>query len=328
MPQSALRVKQFFERIWEQKGHPAWILSPLSLIYQTGWRGYLATYQLGLKIRYRPTVPTVCVGNCTAGGSGKTPFTLYLAENLVTRGHNVVVSTSGYGSPHYSGATLAPDGPLDVRQWGDESTMFRELLPDTPLIVGHSRVQTAKIAEDGFPDHILVMDDGFQHLPLEPWISLVIEPHLENDFCFPAGPYREPPGLGAKRASRVLTYDRDIHPLPLTVRTPDGVTLPKGPVQVLCAIAHPQRLIDSLALAGYPSKRAVTLTDHDPMDAGNLLERFEPGIPLAVTAKDYVKLKHHPDLARFLTALVDYRVAPREPDEFFQWLEHKIQELR
>lgn len=303
------------------------MLSPLSLLYQLGWRAYLLCYSSGLLKRYRPAVRTICVGNCTAGGSGKTPFTLYLAEALAARGIPVAVSTSGYGSPRYQGAALAPAGPLNVREWGDESTMFRELLPDIPLIVGHSRVEAAKIAEREFPDRLLLMDDGFQHLPLQPWISLVIEPQLENDFCFPAGPYREPPSLGQRRATRTLTYDRDIHPLPLLVRTPAGDPVPKGPIHILCAIAHPQRLIDSLALAGYPAQSALTLPDHDPLDAGNLLSRFKGDTPLAVTAKDYVKLKLHPDLARLCVALVDYRVAPRDPDEFFSWLEQKLQEL-
>jgi len=322
-------VRSFFEKAWEEKGHIAWILFPLSLLYQAGWRVYLAIYQLRLKKAYVAKIPAICVGNCTAGGSGKTPFTLYLAENLIKRGHQVVLSTSGYGSPHYKGATLAPEGSLKVSEWGDESTMFRVILPTLPLIVGHDRVAAAKLAEHHFPNAILLMDDGFQHLRFKPDISLVIEPSLENDFCFPAGPYREPPSLGEKRATRVLTYDEHIHPLPLEITPICGEPLPKGAsVQVLCAIGQPHRFLNSLQTAGITVKYQKILPDHDPLVEGNLLTELDHRIPLAVTAKDYVKLKNHPDISRFKVAIVNYRVAPRDPDSFFSWIESKIDELK
>ena len=322
-------MRRFFEQAWEEKGHIAWILAPLSLLYQFGWRAYLAIYQSGIKKPYMPRVPTICVGNCTAGGSGKTPFTLWLAETLTARGHSIVLSTSGYGSPHYKGAAITPQGILDVKEWGDESSMFRELLPDLPLIVGHDRVLAAQLAAQNYPDHILLMDDGFQHLRIKPQISLLIEPLLENDFCFPAGPYREPPSLGEKRATRTLTYESDIHPLPLDAKTLNGKPLPKKTtVQLLCAIAHPSRLTNSLQVAGFHVKYTQIQPDHDPLDAGNLLESIDPKYPLVVTAKDYVKLKNHPDLHRFQVVIVNYRVAPRNPDAFFTWIESKINECR
>jgi tetraacyldisaccharide 4'-kinase len=323
------QVRSFFEKSWEEKGHVAWILFPLSLLYQAGWRAYLAIYEFGLKKAYIASIPTICVGNCTAGGSGKTPFTLYLAEQLIKRGHTVVLSTSGYGSPHYNGAALAPDGNLSVSDWGDESTMFRELLPNLPLVVGHDRIAAAKIAETTFPDAVLLMDDGFQHLRFQSDISLVIEPGLDNDFCFPAGPYREPPSLGEKRATRVFTYDEHIHPLPLEITPIKGEPLPKNAtVQALCAIGQPHRFLNSLQTAGISVKYQKILPDHDPLIEGNLLTELDPRIPLVVTAKDYVKLKNHPDISRFKVAIVNYRVAPRDPESFFSWIETKIDELK
>ncbi len=322
-------MRSFFEKVWEEKGHIAWILFPLSLLYQAGWRAYLAIYQLKFKKAYTAKIPTICIGNCTAGGSGKTPFTLYLAEALIKRGHQVILSTSGYGSPRYHGATLAPEGSLAVKEWGDESTMFRELLPNLPLIVGHDRVAAAKVAEQNFPDATLLMDDGFQHLRFQADITLVIEPSLENDFCFPAGPYREPPELGAKRATRVLTYEEHIHPLPLEVTTISGEPFKKGTsVQALCAIGQPHRFINSLQTAGITVKYQKILPDHDPLLEGNLLSEFDSRIPLAVTAKDYVKLINHPDISRFKVAIVNYRVAPRDPESFLSWIESKIDELK
>ncbi|ARU42420.1 tetraacyldisaccharide 4'-kinase [Armatimonadetes bacterium Uphvl-Ar1] len=320
-----ISVKAAIERAWEEKGHLAYILSPLSLLYQLGWRTYLAIYEFGLKKPHIPTIPTIVVGNFTAGGSGKTPFTLYLAQALTERSHPIVLSTSGYGSPKYHGATLAPKGSLDVEEWGDESTMFRELLPDLPLIVGHDRVAAAQLAAQQFPDHILLMDDGFQHLRLKPDLSLIIEPDLENDFCFPAGPYREPKSVGARRATRVLTYDEHIQPLPLLLNPP----LPSNTkVNALCAIGQPHRFLNSLQTIGLQVQKAALRPDHDPLTAGNLFANLDPELPLVVTAKDYVKLKNHPESQYYQISIANYLVAPKHPEEFLNWLESQIHELR
>lgn len=317
-------MKATIERAWEEKGNLAFILSPLSLLYQLGWRTYLAIYELGFKKPYIPRIPTIVIGNFTAGGSGKTPFTLFLAETLHAKGHQIVLSTSGYGSPKYQGATLAPVGPLNVAEWGDESTMFRELLPDIPLVVGHDRVAAAQIAEKEFPHHIILMDDGFQHLRLKPDLSLIIDPDLENDFCFPAGPYREPKSVGSKRASRILNYDQHLQPLPLQINPPIS---PKSKVNALCAIGQPHRFINSLQTLGIEVQKSILRPDHDPLTDGNLLTNLDPKLPLVVTAKDYVKLKNHPDSQRFKIHIANYQVAPRNREAFFDWLESQIHEL-
>jgi tetraacyldisaccharide 4'-kinase len=322
-------VRRFFEQIWEEKGHLAWILSPLSLLYLVGWRTYLLIYELGLKKAYQPTIPTLCIGNCTAGGSGKTPFTLHVAEQLTQRGIAVVLSTSGYHSPKYQRATLAPDGPLDPAIWSDEAAMFRDLLPTVHLIVGHDRVAAAQIAEQHFPQSALLMDDGFQHLRLKPQLSLIIEPELENDFCFPAGPYREPRTLGAKRATRVLTYDRDLQPLPIQLRTSSGEqAIQKGQANALCAIAHPYRFFNSLETIGITLAAKITLPDHDDLTDLSALKKLNPELPLIVTAKDFVKLKYKNVPLPQTVLVANYQVAPREPEAFFDWLISQINEIR
>jgi len=105
------------------------LLAPLSLLYWLVWEGYLLIYRLGLKKPSEPHRPVLCIGNLVAGGSGKSPVTLYVAELLTAAGRKVVLGCSGYGAPHSEGATWAPDGPLDAREWGDEPAMFRALAP-------------------------------------------------------------------------------------------------------------------------------------------------------------------------------------------------------
>lgn len=321
-------VKKFFEDAWATKGMAAWLLLPSSFLYQLGWRGYLAIYQLGIKKAHIPEVPTICIGNLTAGGSGKTPFTLAIAEHLISTGRKVVISTSGYGSPKYHRASVAPAGELDIDIWGDESTMFRTLLPDTPLIVGHDRVEAAKLAAKNFADHVMLMDDGFQHLRIKPDLSIIIEPEVENDFCFPAGPYREPISVGHSRADRVMTYGADLIARPITIENVQGEPIVKGNrVAVLCAIGQPHRFSNALLTAGYQVTEAVVKPDHDRLDAGNLLEKLNPLLPLVVTAKDFVKLRKRQNLEGRRVSIAHYRVTPRNENEFYPWIESIIDEL-
>ncbi|MFX8929914.1 tetraacyldisaccharide 4'-kinase, partial [Acinetobacter baumannii] len=84
---------------------------------------------------------------------------------------------------------MAPDGPLDPAGWGDEPAMFRWLLPDVPLVVGRRRVLAAELVHQHFPKAVLVMDDGFQHLPVKKHIQILLDdPTPKNSRCLPAGP--------------------------------------------------------------------------------------------------------------------------------------------
>ncbi len=290
-------MRTAIESLWTSKGLGAWLLSPLAGLYRLGWTTYLGIYKLGLKKAYVPTVPVVVVGNLTAGGSGKTPVVIALAEGLQARGVKVVLGASGYGSPAQHEAQVAPEGPLNAAEWGDEPTLLRHRLPAVPMIVGRDRVAAAKLAEAHFPDHLLLMDDGFQHLRLKPGASLLIEPDLPNDFCFPAGPYREPKSLGHPRATAIIRYGKDVHRQPLSFVGIDGrpVGAPSEAI-ALCAIAHPSRFLASLREAGVSIRHEAIYTDHDPLSHAGLWDTLPAGLPVVVTEKDFVKLRARPDL--------------------------------
>src|ERR1700740_2610619 len=175
--------------IWDSESPRARLirifLAPISFLYALGWRSYLALYQLGLKKPSEPHKPVVCVGSLQVGGSGKTPLTLYLAALLRKLGYEVAIGCSGYGCPASEAAKIAPDGPLKASEWGDEPAMIRELLPEVPLIVGRRRVLAAKLCHASFPNSVLLMDDGFQHLPLQKHLSLLAMPPRKNQRCLP-----------------------------------------------------------------------------------------------------------------------------------------------
>jgi len=187
--------------MWERLSVATIVLSPFAGLYALGWLGYEATYRWGLKRPSAPHHPVVCVGNLTVGGTGKTPTTRYLAELLLGMGREVVASCSGYGSAAAEAAQVAPMGPLSAHTWGDEAALLRYSLPEVPLIVGRRRVLAAELCHQHYPRAVLLMDDGFQHLPLAKDVAIVLDPPRRNRLCLPAGPYREP-RLGGRIGSQ------------------------------------------------------------------------------------------------------------------------------
>jgi tetraacyldisaccharide 4'-kinase len=302
------------------------LLTPASWLYAAGWQTYLAAYRLGLKRPQRPHPRVLCIGNLQVGGSGKSPLTLYLAHGLRERGWEVVIGGSGYGSPAAEAAQRAPDGPLDPAEWGDEPAMFRWLASDLPIVVGRRRPLAAKIAYELAPEGVFVMDDGFQHLPLEKGITILIDPERPpNARCLPAGPYREP-RPNRSRADLVLPGRfRIVSDLRLV--GPDGSSAEPDEVNVLCAIGRPERFAKDLEERGLRIREVRALPDHDPLDRGTLFAGLSPEVPLVVTAKDWIKLRRRKDIEsmRPLIALQQVRVEPE--DEFWAWLLGRLDEL-
>lgn len=282
-------------------------LSPLSLLYYLGWQTYELAYALGIKSPQKPHSPIICVGNLTVGGMGKSPLTIALASDLVRAGFQVVIGASGYGSPRSQGASLAPDGPLNPLEWGDEPAMIRWLLPEIPIIVGRARVKAAELCAKQFPDAVLLMDDGFQHKPLKKDISILIDPpKVANPLCLPAGPYREPKSHRS-RADFLLPddieldfsgyglVDANLSPAPLDAGSK---------VQIITAIANPFRLMVTAETLGLTVVHGRNYPDHHPLQEPGLLKEFDPKIPIITTAKDWVKLRERTDIGQFNVRIV------------------------
>lgn len=266
------------------------------------------------------------IGNLSVGGSGKSPTVVYLAELLADMGWPVVIGCSGYGSPRSEGATLAPPGALRASEWGDEPAMFRDRLPDVPLVVGRQRVRAAELVEADYPGAVLLMDDGFQHLPLEKDLAILIQPVQEtNRFCLPAGPYREPRS-NLSRADAVLwTGEGSGFRLVRGDLKLDGHV--SGPVTTICALGQPEQFLGALGQCAEVIQPLI-LPDHDPLTSGTLFVRLPPNLPIVVTTKDWVKLRERPDLdgRTIIVARQEVRVEPE--GEFREWLEAKLDESK
>lgn len=310
-------MSEFLHRTWEEGGPAAWLLSPTSALYLLGWWGYSAPFAWGLRKPQRLPGPVLCVGSLIAGGAGKTPVTLEIARLLMAMGRRVTISISGFGSERAKGGHLAPSGDLDPKEWGDETSLVRWLLPEAGLAVGKDRVESGQLAFQSDPDCVLLLDSGFQHLELAKTASILLDPpHPRNRMMHLAGPYRELRSQGRKRADLTLPgggFEVRDQALDFGGNPPEAAHL-------LCAIGRPDRFVKSVESAGIRILERRLLPDHDALTGGTVFGGWSPETPVVVTGKDWVKLRQRPDMEgrRIVPARHSVRLEPEA--EFQAWL--------
>jgi tetraacyldisaccharide 4'-kinase len=160
------------------------LLLPVSEIY-----GRVVESRFKAAQPYRSHIPVICVGNFTAGGTGKTPLTRFLVGLLAEQGVEPVCLTRGYGG------SLA--GPV----WVDAATHRAEEVGDEPLLIANTaRVVVSRyrkaglqtIADEGRAGAV-IMDDGLQNPSLAKAMSIAVVDATRgfgNGRVIPAGPLR------------------------------------------------------------------------------------------------------------------------------------------
>lgn len=190
------------EPSWWYGGTPQWqtaALRPLSHMY-----GALAARRIAKAKPYRCKFPVVCIGNFTAGGTGKTPTALRIAALLRQMEFEPVFLSRGYGGTNA--------GPMKVdltkhtaRDAGDEAMLLARA---ASTIISRDRVRGAQLIEATAPANtVIVMDDGLQNPALAKDFSLAVidsRRGLGNGEVIPAGPLRAPMGVQAKLADAVI----------------------------------------------------------------------------------------------------------------------------
>jgi tetraacyldisaccharide 4'-kinase len=155
----------------------------------------------------------VVVGNLTVGGTGKTPVVEKFARALHERGRRVAILSRGYKSKappfwkkwwrRFTQAAEPPprivsDGQrvlLDSEQAGDEPFMLARNLPGVIVLVDKNRVKAGAYAIKKFGCDTLILDDGFQYLPLKGRLNLLLVDKTNpfgNGHLLPRGILREP----------------------------------------------------------------------------------------------------------------------------------------
>jgi tetraacyldisaccharide 4'-kinase len=151
-------------------------------------------------------VPIICIGNLTAGGTGKTPLALTLAERLIAAGEQVHFLTRGYGGKEHGPLQVDPARDTAAHV-GDEPLLLAAL---APTWVSIDRAEGAAAAARAGAS-LIIMDDGFQNPSLNKNFSLLVvdaQAGLGNGRLIPAGPMRERVADALKRSHAVMIVGR------------------------------------------------------------------------------------------------------------------------
>ena len=188
------------EQYWYRTSPAHLILLPASWLFGalSALRRFL--YRSHILESFKLPVPVVVIGNISVGGTGKTPLTLAIAEQLARQGYRPAIISRGYGGNHVQQAVTEMSLAQEV---GDEPLLMAKR-NICPVWVGKDRVATARQILIAHPQcDVLLCDDGLQHYRLQRDFEIAVIDGVRrfgNCHLLPAGPLREP-------VSRLNTVD-------------------------------------------------------------------------------------------------------------------------
>ena len=298
-----MSLKDSVQRYWYRRELPPLWLRAISALFGFAARIRRARQMAPARER-KLRVPVIVVGNIAVGGTGKTPFTIWLVERLREWGWKPGVISRGYGGKAKSWPQpVSPDS--DPALVGDEPVMIAQRT-GCPVSVGPDRPVTARALLSYADIDILVSDDGLQHYRLARDAEIVVVDAtrgLGNGALLPAGPLREGP-------ERLKEVD-------LVVANGTGWTTPAGSQVTMRLVPGAARSLDGHAVKpltefagqtvhavagiGNPARFFSMLTrenirltmhpfpDHHPFRPEDFT--FDDGQPVLMTEKDAVKCR-------------------------------------
>ncbi len=307
------------ERYWYQTSPAHLILLPASWLFRALTALRRTLYRLHLLTSYRLPVPVIVIGNISVGGTGKTPLTLAIAQQLTDAGLHPVIISRGYGGTAQMRQVTQQDLPAEV---GDEPLLMAKR-GICPVWIGRDRAAAAKLALAAHPQcDLLLCDDGLQHYRLQRDFEIVVVDgarRFGNGRLLPAGPLREPvtrlkhvdavvvnsgpieSGQYEMRLSGDIFYN-----LKDPARQASAAELRHLKLHAVAGIGHPQRFFDSLSAMGL-AFTAHAYPDHHPYSRADLA--FDACDALLLTEKDAVKCAPYAD-ERYWVLRVDALIDP------------------
>ena len=268
---------------------------PLEVGFKSGSRFRNWMFDGGILPLQRAPIPVISVGNLTVGGSGKTPFSAWLVQELRSRGEKPALVARGYGQ--------------------DEMVLHRRWNPDCLVLAQEDRAYGAwKASKKGAS--VVVLDDGFQHRRLARNLDIVlVASSTPRDVrLLPRGPFREDLSAVNRAGVVVLTQkgqadstlemEMRLEPflreppvkvafVPSGWRDVDGGAMdePPGEYLAVCGIGDPDGFSRVLYDATGRPGELLSFPDHHDYSWGDVLEikgRLG-GRTLVTTEKDAVK---------------------------------------
>jgi len=282
-------------------------------------------------------LPVICVGNFTAGGTGKTPFVRWLVGRLQQRNQRPAILTRGFGG-RLAGPVWVDREKHSATDVGDEPLLLAQ---NVPVMVARDRARGLKeIVQTSGEFDVVVMDDGLQNPNLHKDLSIAI---IDGGRCFgngkviPAGPLRASLGVQASRVAAVVinhgALSGDKGPVTQAITSvlrshrfagpvvgakisvpSEAESLQKVRVLAYAGIGHPERFFNTLEALGAELVEHRVFADHHevtPREADDLLTLAgDQNLTLVTTEKDWVRIGTREGALKDLKATT--RVVPIE----------------
>ena len=309
---------------WRSDAAAARLLAPAAAVY-----GFVAARRMA-QPGWRASVPVLCIGNFTVGGSGKTPTAIAVAKLLTAAGRRPFFLSRGYGGGLAGPVRVDAQGAAAV---GDEPLL---LAPVAPTIVARDRPAGARAAIAAGAK-VIVMDDGWQNPSLAKDLVIAVldgRRGVGNGRVFPAGPLRAPlasqlqhadallvigpagpaaaPAIAAADQRRLPRFAGDLVPDPAAVAKLTGIR-----ALAFAGIADPDKFFATLDASGITLAACRGFPDHHRYTADEIARLMADAaaqrLTLVTTEKDLARLAGDPaarDLAARAVALpVSLKVA-------------------
>jgi tetraacyldisaccharide 4'-kinase len=295
-------MKKWLSESWYKPHAIRWLLSPLSGLYRLVSFIRKQCYFLGLFKQHRLPVPVIIVGNISVGGTGKTPFVIYLVQQLQQQGFKPGIISRGYGG-HSDNYPVTVSNNSDPAIVGDEPVIIARQT-NCPVVVSPTRIEAAHYLLEQYDCDLIISDDGLQHYALARDLEIVLvdaQRQFGNQYCLPAGPLREP--LSRLQDVDFIVYNGNVSDASfnMTLSASNAINLPDFNVtkniinfegqelHAIAGIGNPQRFFNQLAQFGI---RVIPheFDDHHAFSKQDL--EFNDNKTILMTEKDAVKCQH------------------------------------
>ncbi|SNZ01922.1 tetraacyldisaccharide 4'-kinase [Flagellimonas pacifica] len=294
------------------------IAFPFSLIYALVVFVRNSLYDVGLFKSISYKTPTICVGNLSVGGTGKTPMIEYLIRLL--ENSNIAVLSRGY--KRKSKGFLLANEKSTVEDLGDEPFQIHKKFPQTSVAVDADRRNGIAKLESLLKPDIILLDDAFQHRKVKPKFSILLTAYdnlFVKDWYLPTGDLRDSK-LEAKRADIIMVTkcpqilsEEERRKISSIIRPTssqlllfcsleysskvkndsgknlDLIELKNKNVALVTGIANPKPLVSHLGSTGLKFQH-FEYGDHHYF-SGQEIARFKNFEIVLTTEKDYVRLE-------------------------------------
>jgi tetraacyldisaccharide 4'-kinase len=329
--QAVVRAPEF----WAHRGLVPTLLEPLATLYAAA-----GAARAMLTTPFHAAVPVLCVGNLVAGGAGKTPVVLSLAERLRAAGHRPHIVTRGYGG-RLGGPVRADPARHGAAEIGDEALLLARA---APCFVSRDRVAGTKAAIAAGADLVL-LDDGFQNPSLAKDLSFIVVDGaygFGNRRLIPAGPLREPIERGLGRGDAVILIGGGdgggndgggaaaaiagrLPTLHATLEPQNAAEFAGTKVLAFAGIGRPAKFYATLAGLGAEIVARRDFPDHhrySEAEIGGLVAAAKTlNARPVTTAKDWVRV---PERRRAEIGVLEVAIAWREPERLGELLSRAV----